>query len=140
MNDNPSEANRAQDPSGKTITRTFGGIDGRSDGIVRHTVEGMIGGKIRHRAGDERLSRSTGTAFHPTSGTTRLWRPKPADRQLRLIVRKHGYFRVISLIITAAKSFRHLVRDDSKPDLLTEIYRAKVSWLSMLRFNELCGG
>jgi predicted metalloprotease with PDZ domain len=44
---------------------------------------------------------------------------------IELIVENTEYFRVIKLDYHDGEKYPHLVRDESKPDLLTEIYRAK---------------
>jgi predicted metalloprotease with PDZ domain len=44
---------------------------------------------------------------------------------IELIVENTDYFRVVKLDYHGGEKYPHLVRDESKPDLLTEIYLAK---------------
>jgi hypothetical protein len=50
---------------------------------------------------------------------------KTNSAPIELIVENTDYFRVVKLDYHEGEKYPHLVRDGSKPDLLTEIYRAK---------------
>ena len=41
------------------------------------------------------------------------------------MVENTDYFRTVKLDYHGGEKYPHLMRDESKPDLLTEIYRAK---------------
>jgi predicted metalloprotease with PDZ domain len=123
--ENPSEANRAQDPSGKTIHAHYSvGLMVAADGIVRDTVEGMIGAKSGIGPGMKIIA-VNGHSFSPDIWHDAIVAAKTSRSPIELIVENTEYFRVIKLDYHGGEKFPHLVRDDSKPDLLTEIYRAK---------------
>jgi len=50
---------------------------------------------------------------------------KTGASPIEFIVENTDYFRVVKLDYHGGEKYPHLVRDESKPDLLTEIYRAK---------------
>jgi predicted metalloprotease with PDZ domain len=123
--ENPSEADRAQDPSGKTIHAHYSvGLMVAADGVVRDTVEGMIGAKAGIGPGMKIIA-VNGRSFSPDIWHDAILAAKSSRSPIELIVENTEYFRVITLDYHGGEKFPHLVRDESKPDLLTEIYRAK---------------
>jgi len=123
--ESPSEADRAQDPSGKTIHAHYSvGLMVAADGMVRDTVEGMIGAKSGIGPGMKIIA-VNGRGFSPDIWHDAILAAKSSRSPIELIVENTEYFRVIKLDYHGGEKFPHLVRDDSKPDLLTEIYRAK---------------
>ena len=50
---------------------------------------------------------------------------KTSPSPIELIVENTDYFRVVKLDYHGGEKYPHLVRVESMPDLLTEIYRAK---------------
>ena len=50
---------------------------------------------------------------------------KTSPSPIELIVENTDYFRVVKLDYHGGEKYPHLVRDEAKPDLLTEIYKAK---------------
>jgi predicted metalloprotease with PDZ domain len=123
--ENPSEADRAQDPSGKTIHAHYSvGLMVAADGMVRDTVEGMIGAKSGIGPGMKIIA-VNGRSFSPDIWHDAILAAKTSRSPIELIVENTEYFRVIKLDYHGGEKFPHLVRDESKPDLLTEIYRAK---------------
>ncbi|MFY9906765.1 MAG: M61 family peptidase [Terriglobales bacterium] len=121
----PSEADRAQDPTGKSIHAHYSvGLLVASDGTVRDTVEGMIGAKAGIGPGMKIIA-VNGRSFSPDIWHDAIEAAKTGRAPIELIVENTEYFRVIKLDYYGGEKFPHLVRDDSKPDLLTEIYRAK---------------
>jgi len=123
--ENPSEADRAQDPSGKSIHAHYSvGLLVAADGTVRDTVEGMVGAKAGIGPGMKIIA-VNGRSFSPDIWHDAIEAAKTSRAPIELIVENTEYFRVIKLDYHGGEKFPHLVRDDSKPDLLTEIYRAK---------------
>src|ERR1019366_1631317 len=50
---------------------------------------------------------------------------KTSRSPIEVIVENTDYFRVVKLDYHGGEKYPHLVRDEAKPDLLTEIYKAK---------------
>ena len=123
--ENPSEADRAQDPSGKSIHAHYSvGVQVAADGTVRDTVEGMVGAKAGIGPGMKIIA-VNGRSFSPDIWHDAILAAKTSRSPIELIVENTEYFRVIKLDYHGGERFPHLVRDESKPDLLTEIYKAK---------------
>ena len=123
--DNPSEADRAQDASGKSTHAHYSvGLIVASDGMVRDTIEGMVGAKAGIGPGMKIIA-VNGRKFSPDIWHDAILAAKTSRSPIELIVENTEYFRMIKLDYHGGEKFPHLVRDESKPDLLTEIYRAK---------------
>jgi predicted metalloprotease with PDZ domain len=100
------------------------GLSVNDDGVVRDTVEGMIAAKAGIGPGMKIVS------VNGRRITADVWRDalrasKSSSSPIELIVENTDYFRVVKLDYHGGEKFPHLVRDESKPDLLTEIFRAK---------------
>jgi predicted metalloprotease with PDZ domain len=120
-----SELDRARDPEGKGTNAQYTlGLSIGSDGLVRDTVEGMIGAKAGIGPG-MKIVAVNGRRFSSESWRDAMRASKTNQSPLELIVENTDYFRVVKLDYHGGEKFPHLVRDESKPDLLTEIYRAK---------------
>jgi predicted metalloprotease with PDZ domain len=123
--ENPSELDRAQDRDGKAINAHYSvGLFVESDGVIRDTVEGMIAAKAGIGPGMKIV------AVNGRRISAEVWRDalraaKTSPAPIELIVENTDYFRVVKLDYHGGEKYPHLVRDESKPDLLTEIYRAK---------------
>jgi len=78
----------------------------------------------RDRAGDEdcrgERPQVSGDVWHDA-----IRAAKTSPSPIELIVENTDYFRVVKLDYRGGEKYPHLVRDEAKPDLLTEIYRAK---------------
>jgi C-terminal processing protease CtpA/Prc len=121
----PSELDRAQDRDGKAIHAHYsvGLLDG-GDGMVRDTVEGMLAAKAGIGPG-MKIVAVNGRRFSPDAWHDAIRAAKTSPSPIELIVENTDYFRVVKLDYHGGEKYPHLVRDESKPDLLTEIYRAK---------------
>jgi C-terminal processing protease CtpA/Prc len=95
-----------------------------SDGTIRDTVEGMIAAKAGIGPGMKIIA-VNGRAFTPDAWHDAIRAAKTDPSPIELIVENTEYFRVVKLDYHGGEKYPHLVRDESKPDLLTEIYRAK---------------
>ena len=121
----PSELDRARGADGKNMSaRDSLGLTLGNDGVVGDTVEGMIAAKAGIGPGMKIV------AVNGRRLTADVWRDairasKTGSSPIELIVENTDYFRVVKLDYHGGEKFPHLVRDESKPDLLTEIYRAK---------------
>jgi predicted metalloprotease with PDZ domain len=121
----PSELDRARGADGKNMNARYSlGLTLGNDGVVGDTVEGMIAAKAGIGPGMKIV------AVNGRRLTADVWRDairasKTGSSPIELIVENTDYFRVVKLDYHGGEKFPHLVRDESKPDLLTEIYRAK---------------
>jgi predicted metalloprotease with PDZ domain len=123
--ENPSELDRAQDPEEKTINAHYSvGLWFGSDGAIRDTIEGMIAAKAGIGPG-MKIVAVNGRRFTPEVWHDAVRAAKTSPAPLELIVENTDYFRIVKLDYHGGEKYPHLVRDESKPDLLTEIYRTK---------------
>ncbi|MGA3089023.1 MAG: M61 family peptidase [Terriglobales bacterium] len=123
--ESPSELDRAENSDGKSLNAHYSlGLFAGSDGVVRDTVEGMVAAQAGIGPGMKIVAvngrRLTSEVWHDA---IRAAKTSPAP--IELIVENTDYFRVVKLDYHGGEKYPHLVRDESKPDLLTEIYRAK---------------
>jgi C-terminal processing protease CtpA/Prc len=92
--------------------------------VIRDTVEGMIAAKAGIGPGMKIVAvngrRISAEVWHDA-----IRAAKTSPSPMELIVENTDYFRVVKLDYHGGEKYPHLVRDESKPDLLTEIYRAK---------------
>jgi hypothetical protein len=65
-----------------------------------------------------------GRAFTPQMLRDALSLGKNSKQPLELLIENTEYFRTFSLDYHEGEKYPHLVRDESKPDLLTDIVRA----------------
>ena len=123
--DLPSELDRAEDRDDKSIGAhyTVGLLVG-SEGTVRDVVEGMIAAKAGIGPGMKIIA-INGRRFSPEIWHDAIRGAKTNTSPIELIIENTDYFRVVKLDYHAGEKYPHLVRDESKPDLLTDIYRAK---------------
>jgi len=121
----PSELDRAGDRDGKAIGAHYSvGLMIGSDGVVRDTVEGMIAAKAGIGPGMKIIA-VNGRGFSPDVWHDAVHAAKTSPSPIELIVENTDYFRVVKLDYHDGEKYPHLTRDESKPDLLTEIDRAK---------------
>jgi len=120
----PSELDRAAD-SGKSIHARYSvGLNVGGDGMVRDTVEGMIAAKAGIGPG-MKIVAVNGRRFSTDVWHDAIHAAKTSPSPMELIIENADYFRVVKLDYHGGEKYPHLVRDESKPDLLTDIYRAK---------------
>jgi len=127
--ENPSELDRAQDRDGDRNGRSVNahysvGLVAGSDGVIQDTVEGMVAAKAGIGPG-MKIVAVNGRRFSPDVWRDAMQAAKTSPSPIELIVENTDYFRVVKLDYHGGEKYPHLVRDESKPDLLTEIYRAK---------------
>jgi predicted metalloprotease with PDZ domain len=123
--ENPSELDHAENSDGKSLNAHYSlGLMAGSDGVVHDTVEGMIAAKAGIGPG-MKIVAVNGRKFSPDAWHDAIHAAKTSPSPIELIIENTEYFRVVKLDYHDGEKYPHLVRDDSKPDLLTEIYRAK---------------
>jgi predicted metalloprotease with PDZ domain len=121
----PSELARAGNHDDKSLSAHYSvGLMAGGDGVVKDTVEGMIAAKAGIGPG-MKIVAVNGRKFSSDAWHDAIRAAKNSPSPIELIVENTEYFRVVKLDYHGGEKYPHLVRDESKPDLLTEIYRAK---------------
>ncbi|HTC56347.1 MAG TPA: hypothetical protein VK706_08060 [Candidatus Sulfotelmatobacter sp.] len=123
--ESPSEMDRGGEGSGRFIDVAYSiGIDLREDGTITDTIEGMpaalagIGPGMKLIAVNRRH-------YSPEVLRDALREGKSSTAPLELLVENTDYFNTYKLDYHGGERYPHLARDESKPDLLSEIYKAK---------------
>jgi predicted metalloprotease with PDZ domain len=121
----PSDLARAENRDDKSLAAHYSvGLIAGSDGVVKDVVEGMVAAKAGLGPGMKIVAvngrRITSEAWHDA-----IRAAKTSPSPIELIVENTDYFRAVKLDYHGGEKYPHLVRDESKPDLLSEIYRAK---------------
>ncbi len=123
--ENPSELDRAENHDEKSLDAHFSvGLSAGSDGAVHDTVEGMVAAKAGIGPG-MKIVAVNGRRFSSDAWHDAIRAAKVSPSPIELIIENTDYFRIVKLDYHGGEKYPHLVRDESKPDLLTEIYRAK---------------
>lgn len=121
----PSEMARAENRDDKTLGARYSvGLIAASDGVVKDTVEGMAAAKAGIGPG-MRIVAVNGRKLSSDTWHDAIRAAKTNAAPIELIIENTEYFRVVKLDYHGGEKYPHLVRDESKPDLLSEIYRAK---------------
>jgi predicted metalloprotease with PDZ domain len=121
----PSELSRAENHDDKSLSAHYSvGLLANSEGVVRDTIEGMVAAKAGLGPGMKIIA-VNGRKFSTDAWHDAIREAKTNTAPIELIVENTEYFRVVKLDYHGGEKYPHLVRDESKPDLLTEIYRAK---------------
>jgi predicted metalloprotease with PDZ domain len=123
--ENPSQLTRANEHEGKAIDAQYSvGLFLKDNGGVQDTVEGMVAAKAGVGPGMKIVAvnghRFTSEAWHDAIAAA-----KTGSAPIELIIENAEYFRTVKLDYHDGEKYPHLVRDDAKPDLLTEIFKAK---------------
>jgi predicted metalloprotease with PDZ domain len=120
-----SDLDRAGDREGKAVGAHYSvGLLFGSDGVIRDTVEGMVAAKAGLGPGMKVVA-VNGRRFSAEVWHDAIRAAKTSTSPIELIVENTDYFRVVKLDYHDGEKYPHLVRDESKPDVLTEIYRAR---------------
>ena len=100
------------------------GLDLREDGTITDTVEGMAAAQAGIGPG-MKLIAVNGRKYSPEVVRDALKAGKGGTTPLELLIENTDYYKTYKLDYHGGDRYPHLVRDESKPDLLTEIYKAK---------------
>ncbi|MGA2747050.1 MAG: M61 family peptidase [Candidatus Sulfotelmatobacter sp.] len=95
-----------------------------SDGSIGDTVEAMPAAKAGIGPG-MKLIAVNGRQFSPDVLREALRAAKNSSAPIDLLVENTDYYKTYKIDYHGGEKYPHLVRDDSKPDLLTEILKAK---------------
>ena len=123
--DSQSELLRGAESDGHIATGAFSiGLDLREDGVITDTIEGMPAALAGIGPG-MKLIAVNGRQFTPDVLRSALKAGKTSNAPLELLVENTDYYKTYKVDYHGGERYPHLVRDESKPDLLTEIYKAK---------------
>ena len=100
------------------------GLNLHEDGEIVDTIENEIAAKAGIGPG-MKLIAVNGRRFSPDILREALRSAKTNTAPIELIVENDDYFKTYKLDYHGGEKYPHLVRDDSKPDLLSEILKAK---------------
>ena len=121
----PSEMLSAQGGMFHFVPAAFAlGLELRDDGGITDTIEGAPAAKAGIGPGMKVVA-VNGRRFSPEILRDAIKAAKNGTEPLELLVENTDYYKTYKLDYHGGESYPHLVRDDSKPDLLTEILKAK---------------
>jgi predicted metalloprotease with PDZ domain len=100
------------------------GLELRDDGGIVDTTEGMPAALAGIGPG-MKLIAVNGRQYSPDVLRAALKSGKGGNTPLELLVENTDYYKIYKIDYHGGERYPHLVRDESKPDLLTEIYKAK---------------
>jgi predicted metalloprotease with PDZ domain len=120
-----SEMERGAEGNWHVVDGTFSiGLQLREDGTITDTIEGMPAAVAGIGPG-MKLVAVNGRRYSAEILRDALKAGKSGSAPLELLVENTDYFKTYKLDYHGGERYPHLVRDESKPDLLTEIYKAK---------------
>ena len=96
----------------------------RKDGVIGDTIEGMAAAKAGMASGMKVIA-VNGRRFSSESLRDALKEGKTGSAPLELLVENTDYFHTYNLDYHGGEKYPHLVRDESKPDVLSDIIKAK---------------
>jgi len=123
--DTPTDYFRSSEhDAGQIDERYTFGLQLRDDGGIIDTVEGMMAAKAGIGPG-MRVVAVNGRRFSAEVLHDAIKAAKGGHDSIELLVENTDYFRTFKLDYHDGEQYPHLVRDESKPDLLSEILKAK---------------
>ena len=106
-------------PAGRAL-----GLDLREDGGITDTIEAELAAKAGIGPG-MRLVAVNGRGFTPEVFRAALKAAKNGSAPIDLLVENDDYYKTYEINYHGGEQYPHLVRDESKPDLLSDILRAR---------------
>ena len=100
------------------------GLELRDDGGVSDTIEGELAAKAGIGPGMKVIA-VNGRRFSPEVLRDAIKAAKNNMAPIALLVENDEYYKTFNLDYHGGEKYPHLVRDDSKPDLLNDILKAK---------------
>lgn len=100
------------------------GLNLHDDGNIEDTIEGMPAAKAGIGPG-MKLVAVNGRRFSPDVLRDALKAGKTSSTPLELLVENTDYYKTYKLDYHGGEKYPHLVRDESKPDVLSDILKAK---------------
>jgi predicted metalloprotease with PDZ domain len=124
-NDTPSELAKAGEDDDKTIDSSYSiGLMMKEDGSISDTIENMPAAKAGIGPGMKVMA-VNGRKFSRDVLRDALKAGQNGSEPLDLLVENTEYYRTFKLDYHGGEKFPHLERDESKPDLLSEIHKAR---------------
>jgi predicted metalloprotease with PDZ domain len=121
----PSEMARVYESRDRIIDGAYSiGLKLREDGAITDTIEGMPAAVVGIGPG-MKLVAVNGHKFSLEVLREALRAGKTSTAPLELLVENTDYYKTYKLDYHGGERYPHLVRDESKPDLLSLIYQAK---------------
>ena len=115
---------RAWEDDHRTLNAAFSvGLIIKEDGGIEDTIEGMDAAHAGIGPGMKILA-VNGRRFTPQVFRDALYEGKNTSQPLQLLIENTDYFRTFVLDYHGGEKYPHLVREESKPDTMTEIIRA----------------
>jgi predicted metalloprotease with PDZ domain len=123
--DSRSEMMKAWEDDRNQINASFSiGLIVKEDGSIEDTIEGMDA--ARAGIGPEmKIVAVNGRRFSFQVFRDALSAGKNSSQPLQLLIENTDYFRTFNLDYHGGEKYPHLTRDDSKPDILTDILRPR---------------
>jgi predicted metalloprotease with PDZ domain len=100
------------------------GLELRDDGTITDTTEGMPAAKSGIGPG-MKLVAVNGRRYSADVLKDALKATKNGSAPIELLVENTDYYKTYKLDYHGGEKYPHLLRDESKPDMLTEILKAK---------------
>lgn len=115
---------RAWEDDHRTLNAAFSvGLIIKENGDIEDTIEGMDAAHAGIGPGMKILA-VNGRRFMPQVFRDALYQGKNTSQPLQLLIENTDYFRTFSIDYHGGEKYPHLVREESKPDTMTEIIRA----------------
>jgi predicted metalloprotease with PDZ domain len=123
--ENRSELMKAWEDDHSEINASFSiGMILKEDGEIEDTLEGMDAAKAGIGP-DMKIVAVNGRRFSFQVFRDALSAGKNSSQPLQLLIENTDYFRTFNLDYHGGEKYPHLVRDESKPDMLTDIVRPR---------------
>jgi predicted metalloprotease with PDZ domain len=123
--DTQSELLRGAESNGHMAGGAFSiGLELRDDGVITDTIEGMPAALAGIGPGMKLIAVNS-RQYSPEVLRDALKAGKGSSAPLELLIENTDYYKTYKVDYHGGERYPHLVRDESKPDLLTEIYQPK---------------
>jgi predicted metalloprotease with PDZ domain len=123
--ENPSELLDDSATTGRSVPSAAAiGLELRDDGGIEDTVEGSLAAKAGIGPGMKVVA-VNGRRFSREIIRDAIRASKSSSAPIELLVENADYFKTYKIDYHGGESYPHLVRDESKPDLLSDILKAK---------------
>ena len=120
-----SEMERGMESDAHVVDGAYSiGLELREDGTISDTIEEMPAAVAGIGPG-MKLIAVNGRQYSPEILRDALKAGKGGSSPLELLVENTDYYKTYKIDYHGGERYPHLVRDESKPDLLTEIYKAR---------------
>jgi predicted metalloprotease with PDZ domain len=124
-NDTRSEGVKASEDNYKTMDASYSlGLSLKEDGGIVDTIEGSVAAVAGIGPG-MKLVAVNGRAFSTDVLRDAMQAGKTNSEPLELLIENTEYYKTYKLDYHGGEKYPHLVRDDSKPDLLSDIIKPR---------------